>query len=120
MAKGVSRQLLCLWNRKLMHAQLFGKPEWDTLLLQYVLPALATHLRDRFQVNPRDQKLEALQDVLAWRDTLRPSMLSQLLEAELIPKWLMAAYAWLVATPNFTQVRQWCARFSAIDRLQHG
>jgi tuftelin-interacting protein 11 len=77
-------------------------------LLQHVLPPLAAHLRGHFTVNPRKQELEPLVLALAWRDILRPAMLSQLLEAEFVPKWLDALYTWLTARPDFGQVHDWC------------
>lgn len=77
-------------------------------MLKYILPVLGGHLHNHFQVNPREQKLEPLLAVLAWKPYLRTSMLNQLLEAEVLPKWLDTLWVWLTAPkPNFAEVSQW-------------
>ncbi|GAA6037203.1 hypothetical protein JCM8097_008617 [Rhodosporidiobolus ruineniae] len=85
----------------------FPKPDWDSLLLRHVLPALGQLLRGSFVVNPRQQELEPLDKVLEWKGLLRGSMLSQVLEAEFFPKWGEALYTWLCAEPNLEQVAEW-------------
>ena len=92
-----------------VYFQVYPASEWDDLMLRHVLPALATTLRDRFRINPRDQHLDALEKVLAWQPLLRSSMIDQLLEAEFFPKWLDALYTWLVSDPNYDEVTQWYA-----------
>lgn len=82
--------------------------EWDNLTLQHVVPQLSAHLREKFTVNPRQQELAPLTLVLSWRPLLRPSILSQIIEAEFFPKFLDALYTWLVApTVNYSQVADW-------------
>ncbi|GAA5967073.1 hypothetical protein JCM11641_000432 [Rhodosporidiobolus odoratus] len=85
----------------------FPRSDWDSLLLRHVLPPLGAHLRNSFTVNPRQQDLAPLEAVLVWKPLLRSSMLSQLLEAELFPKWGDALYTWLRAEPNLEQVAEW-------------
>lgn len=87
--------------------QAFPVPDWDALVLKHVLPQLGTTLRDRFTVNPRQQDLKPLEDVLAWAPLMRSSMTSQLIETSFFPKWLEALYVWLVNEPNFEQVAEW-------------
>ena len=86
----------------------YGSRDWDELMLAHVLPQLGAELRDRFVIDPRNQQLEPLERVLAWRSVLRPAMIGQLLEAEFFPKWLEALYTWLTHEPNFDQVAEWC------------
>ncbi|GAA6060714.1 hypothetical protein JCM10212_003335 [Sporobolomyces blumeae] len=86
----------------------FSKSDWDTLLLQHVLPALGTLLRDKFTINPRAQDLAPLESVLAWQPLLRGSMLGQLLETEFFPKWGDALWVWLKSEGvNLEQVAEW-------------
>ena len=52
--------------------------------------------------------MESLQRVLEWSPLIRPSVFSQILETEFIPKWLDVLHVWLIQ-PNvsFGEVAQW-------------
>ena len=76
--------------------------------MKYVVPKLGATLREDFQVNPAQQDLQPLQNVLAWAEIVRSSILSQLLETEFFPKWLTALHQWLVhPKASFEEVVQW-------------
>lgn len=78
------------------------------MILKHVLPQLGTTLRETFVINPRSQDLKPLEDVMAWSNLIRSSILSQLLETGFFPKWLNALYVWLTSDkPNFDQVAEW-------------
>lgn len=82
--------------------------EWDNLILQYIVPQLASQLREDFIVNPREQDLKPLNPFLAWKNLLRDSVLSQILETEFFPKFLDTLHTWLSASGvNFEQVAEW-------------
>lgn len=82
--------------------------EWDNLILQYIVPQLAAQLREDFTINPREQDLKPLMTVLSWKNLLRDSVLSQLLETEFFPKFLETLYTWLISSGvNFEQVAEW-------------
>ncbi|PFH51847.1 hypothetical protein AMATHDRAFT_58383 [Amanita thiersii Skay4041] len=88
--------------------QIFDVGEWDTMLLKYVVPKLGATLRDDFRINPRDQKMEPLEQVFLWSEAIRPSIFSQLLETEFFPKWLDILHIWLIQpTVSFEEVAQW-------------
>ncbi|KAI0079346.1 TFP11-domain-containing protein [Panus rudis PR-1116 ss-1] len=88
--------------------EVFNSGDWDTMLLKYVVPKLGARLREDFRVNPRQQDMEPLQDILLWEHALRPSILSQLLETEFFPKWLDVLHIWLIQPkPSFAEVSQW-------------
>lgn len=76
-------------------------------MLRYVVPQLGTTIRDKFQINPRNQNLEALERVTIWATLLRSSIMDQLLETEFFSKWLEALYVWLTSEPNYQQVTEW-------------
>ncbi|TEB36634.1 TFP11-domain-containing protein [Coprinellus micaceus] len=86
----------------------FGKGEWDTLMLKYIVPKLGETLRTEFRIYPPAQKMEPFQVVVAWSDLLRSSIFSQILETEFFPKWLDVLHLWLTQ-PNvsFEEVAQW-------------
>ncbi|KAH8926489.1 TFP11-domain-containing protein [Atractiella rhizophila] len=84
-----------------------SRKEWEDLIVKYVLPQLGKELRDKFSVNPREQNLDALEQVLLWKELLRGEYIDQLLEKEFWPKWIDALYTWLVADPNTKEIADW-------------
>ena len=88
--------------------EVFDKGEWDAMQLKYVVPKLGSLLHDEFRVNPRNQDMQPLQQVLAWSSLLHKSVIVRLLGMEFFPKWLDVLYIWLVQ-PNvsFEEVAQW-------------
>ncbi|GAA5905277.1 uncharacterized protein JCM6883_006345 [Sporobolomyces salmoneus] len=86
----------------------FSKSDWDTLLLQHVLPSLGSLLRDKLLINPRSQDLAPLESILTWKPLLSSSMLASLIESEFFPKWGQALYVWLKSDGvNLEQVAEW-------------
>ena len=84
-------------------------------MLKYVVPKLAATLREDFKVNPAQQDLKPLQDVLAWAEIIRPSIFSQLLETEFFPKWLTTLHQWLIhPEASFEEVAQWYSSWKRI------
>ena len=84
-------------------------------MLKYVVPKLSATLREDFQVNPAQQDLKPLQDVLAWSEIIRPSIFSQLLEMEFFSKWLTTLHQWLVhPEASFEEVAQWYSSWKRI------
>ena len=81
--------------------------EFDICLRNHLLPRLGRHLREDFDVNPQDQDLTALEDVLKWRDCFAPNVMGLLLVAEFFPKWHYILYIWLTNDPNYEEVGEW-------------
>jgi tuftelin-interacting protein 11 len=81
--------------------------EFSVALQNHLLPRLARHLRDNFEVNPQDQDLSALEDVLVWADYYSSKTMGLLLVAEFFPKWHHILYIWLTNEPNFEEVGEW-------------
>lgn len=66
-------------------------------------------------MNPAQQDLKPLQDVLAWAGIIRSSIFSQLLETGFFPKWLDTLHQWLVhPKASFEEVAQWYSSWKAI------
>jgi len=66
-------------------------------------------------VNPAQQDLKPLQDVLAWAEIIRSPIFSQLLETEFFPKWLITLHQWLVHPKvSFEEVAQWYSSWKVI------
>ncbi|KAJ5570091.1 uncharacterized protein N7459_009521 [Penicillium hispanicum] len=81
--------------------------EFDVCLRNHLLPRLARHLREDFAVNPQDQDLAALEDVLRWREFFRPNVMALLLISDFFPKWHEILYIWLTNDPNYEEVGAW-------------
>lgn len=81
--------------------------EFDLCLRNHLLPRLARHLREHFTVNPQDQDLTPLEDVLRWQDFFQSNVLGLLLVAEFFPKWHEILYIWLTNDPNYEEVGAW-------------
>lgn len=97
-----------------MWRDVFEKSDWDAMLLKHVVPKLGLALREEFRVNPRNQDMTPLAQVLPWSTLLRPSVFSQLLETEFFPKWLDVLHMWLVQPRvSFEEVAQWYSFWKA-------
>ncbi|CCU99604.1 unnamed protein product [Malassezia sympodialis ATCC 42132] len=82
--------------------------EWDALLLDRIVPALARALRTQFRIDPSAQSMEVLEHVLAWQGVLRDSVLSRLLETELGTPWLHVLHQWITqASTNLAEIAAW-------------
>ena len=81
--------------------------EFDLSLRNHLLPRLARHLRERFDINPQDQDLTALEDVLKWKHLFQPNVIGLLLVSEFFPKWHHILYIWLISDPNYEEVAEW-------------
>jgi tuftelin-interacting protein 11 len=82
-------------------------PEFDVCLRNHLLPRLARHLREDFVVNPQDQDLTTLEDVLRWRSFFKSNVMGMLLVADFFPKWHEILYIWLTNDPNHEEVGEW-------------
>ncbi|KAF9563910.1 TFP11-domain-containing protein [Agrocybe pediades] len=93
-----------------LHAwkDVFDANDWDAMILKYAVPKLGATLRDDFHINPRDQKIEALERMFAWNGLIRTSIFAQILETGFFPKWLDVLHIWLIQPRvSFEEVAQW-------------
>lgn len=81
--------------------------EFDTCLRNHLLPRLAAHLRNDFDVNPQDQDLTPFENILKWKDWFQPNVLGLLFVAEFFPKFHQILYIWLTNDPNYEEVAEW-------------
>ena len=86
----------------------FFNPILPALLNDTILPRLASVLRQHFEIDPADQKLEVLQAVFSWTDPLfKPQTTAELLLAEFFPKWHATLYEGLISGGNTTELVNW-------------
>jgi tuftelin-interacting protein 11 len=87
-----------------------ARDTWTPLVMNHVLPAMARYLRGNFRVEPQDQGpyLDVLDKVLEWLDVLGPSMLGEVLVAEVFPLWHDALYQWLLLEEaDYEEIGKW-------------
>lgn len=88
--------------REMLHSDL------DHILVRHVLPKLAKHLAQSFDVDPSDQDMTALENVFQWLDYFKPEVFARLLSAEFFPKWLSTLHLWLTSPEaSFEEIGQW-------------
>ena len=81
--------------------------ELETVLIRHLLPRLALHLSENLIIDPQDQDLSSLEQVLRWAPFFQASILSQLFATEFFPKWQLILHVWLTSEPNYDEIRQW-------------
>ncbi|KAF2020763.1 hypothetical protein BU24DRAFT_8092 [Aaosphaeria arxii CBS 175.79] len=87
---------------------ILGRSKMDDLVLKYLVPRLASHLRDYLEINPADQQLEPLQEVLQHSDLLKSSYTAELLVQGFFPQFHDILFTWLSSdSPSFEEVGQW-------------
>ncbi len=80
----------------------------SSMLVRYLLPRLALYLSENFSVDPSDQDLTPLEQVLAWRSHFAPHAMVQLLVVEFFSKWHQILHVWLTSeAANFAEISQW-------------
>ncbi|CAO3644115.1 unnamed protein product [Mucor hiemalis] len=75
-----------------------------------IIPKLTLVLRNEFEVNPRDQKMEPFIWCLAWKDLISETVLGQLLQHEFFTKWHAVLQKWLlldIEHINYDQISDW-------------
>lgn len=85
--------------------------EWKPLVMNHVLPSMARYLRKNFSVQPSDQEpyLQVLTGALEWRHVVSPTMVAEVIVAEVFPKWHDILYQWLVDEDvSYEDIAQWC------------
>ncbi|KAK4510637.1 uncharacterized protein ATC70_005069 [Mucor velutinosus] len=75
-----------------------------------ILPKLTLVLREEFQVDPRNQNLDAFIWCLAWKNLLSDTVLGLLLKNEFFTKWHAVLVQWLnldMYSINYDQISDW-------------
>ena len=106
--------VLSTWN--LSNPLPTGLEEWRTvlqselssILVRHMLPRLALHLSTNLVLDPRDQDLTPLEDVLRWAPFFSLDTMAHLLVVEFFPKWHQTLYVWLTYEGvNYADVKNW-------------
>lgn len=92
--------------------------QWKPLVMTHILPNMARYLRKNFQVQPSDQEpyLKVLSGVLEWRNVVSPSLVAEVIVAEVFPKWHEILFQWLVDEDvSYEDIAEWCGWWHDID-----
>ncbi|UZJ57074.1 hypothetical protein CBS101457_006394 [Exobasidium rhododendri] len=93
---------------KWKEAKVFSSKEWNSMLLDHVIPKLSSYLDAHLVINPQAQDTRPLETLLAWRPLLANKILSKVLFAKFVPKWVHVLHSWLVDShANLEEVAQW-------------
>ncbi|KAG1473028.1 hypothetical protein G6F56_001183 [Rhizopus delemar] len=82
----------------------------ETFMVRSILPKLTNTLREEFEVNPRDQQLDALVWCLSWKGMISQILMGQLLQNEFFEKWKNVLFQWLsldITRVNFDEIADW-------------
>lgn len=85
--------------------------QWKSLVMSHILPNMARYLRKNFRVQPSDQEpyLKVLSGVLEWRHVVSPTLVAEVVVAEVFPKWHEILFQWLVDEDvSYEDIAQWC------------
>jgi tuftelin-interacting protein 11 len=74
-----------------------------------LLPRLAQYLHTGFEVDPSDQDITPLENVMKWTLFFSAEKFSRVLIDAFFPKWLNVLHLWLVSEPNYEEIGQWYA-----------
>nr|POE47232.1 g-patch domain-containing protein [Quercus suber] len=108
------RQVLDGWT--ISYGVLPGLGEWrdllqtefDHVLVRHILPKLARYLATEFDIDPSDQDLTPLENVLKWLSFFKTDIFARLILAEFFPKYLNILHLWLTTEDcNFDEISQW-------------
>lgn len=83
---------------------------WTPLILNHLLPNLASYLSRDFDIAPQNQEpyLKVLRNVVAWTDVISSRYVAQILVQAMFPKWHDVLHQWLTSPDvNHEEVADW-------------
>jgi len=87
-----------------------SRDQWAPLVMNHVLPSMARYLKANFRVVPQDQEpyMDMLEGLLKWLEVLSPSMIGEVVVAEIFPMWHTALHQWLLLDDaDYGEIGQW-------------
>ncbi len=84
--------------------------QWRLLVMNHVLPSMGRYVKAQFRVDPLDQEpyLEVITGEFQWLDILSPTMVGEVMVAEVFPMRHERLYRMLIAEDaNFEDIIQW-------------
>lgn len=79
----------------------------DQMLVKHLLPRLAEHLRS-LEIDPADQKLDAVSAVTAWQPIFSAKVVAELLHAAFFPNFFAVLHSWSsYAEAQYAEIGTW-------------
>ncbi|KAK7978492.1 hypothetical protein PG996_004539 [Apiospora saccharicola] len=74
-----------------------SQDQWKPLVMHHIIPSMAKYIRTSFRVDPSDQNpyIPMLEGIMKWTDIIAPSMIAEVIVAEVFPMWHEVLYQWL-------------------------
>ncbi|KER00643.1 hypothetical protein AUEXF2481DRAFT_557 [Aureobasidium subglaciale EXF-2481] len=93
----------------------FGKQEFEATLLRHLLPRLAAHLSQDFDIDPADQDITPLENIFLWQNFFTPIVFARLLVAEFFPKLHGVLHQWLTSPEaSFEEIGAWYSWWKSV------
>ncbi|KAK8086127.1 spindle pole body component [Apiospora phragmitis] len=76
-----------------------SQDQWKPLVMHHIIPSMGKYLRTNFRVDPSDQNpyMPMLRGIMKWTDIIAPSMIAEVIVAEVFPMWHEMLYQWLTS-----------------------
>lgn len=86
--------------------KIFENQYWTLFMNKYITPKLS-YIVSKLQVNPKNQTIEPLLILFAWKDWLLPTEMSKILKTHFFGKWLNTLQEWLNQSPKAEEIYTW-------------
>lgn len=87
--------------------KVFSKVQFDAFLMKSVIPRIIEYLDANLHINPKNQVIDPLVNVLKWRGLIDDQILANIISRLFSRKWLSVLHHWLNSDPNFSDVKKW-------------
>lgn len=87
-----------------------SQDQWKPLVMHHILPSMAKYLRLNFRIDPSEQEpyLPMLNGVLEWINVIAPSMVAEVIVAQVFPMWHDVLHQWLTSEDaNYEEIGAW-------------
>lgn len=81
--------------------------ELGSLLLNFLVPRLTTHLAENLEMDPTDQNMDPIGAVVSWTDIVSPRTIAEVLHSAFFPKFLECLHFWLTQSPDLPEISAW-------------
>lgn len=72
-----------------------------------LLPRLAQYLHTQFEIDPSDQDITPVENILKWKSFFSGDKFGRVLVDAFFPKWLNVLHLWLTSEPSYEEIGEW-------------
>jgi tuftelin-interacting protein 11 len=86
----------------------FSEQDKTRLMTVIVIPHMLEYLKDNFTINPAQQDISPLEQVLEWKEHIPAYLMGQILDMQFFPQWHDSLWTWLRSDgARLEEVTQW-------------